>query len=67
MGFIFIPKHMICKRQQYVRIHGQIMSYHTVNVYCDVVPNVQALISLTRKQIISIPTPVFQFVFTFII
>ena len=30
-------------------------------------PNVPALLFLTSKQIISIPTPVLQFVFTFII
>ena len=38
-----------------------------LNVYCDVVPNVQALIFLTRIQMISIPTTFFQIVFTFII
>ena len=43
------------------------MRYHSVNVYCGVVPNVQALIFLTRKQMVSIPTPVLPFVFTFII
>ena len=47
--------------------HSHIMRYNTGNVYCDVVPNVQSLIFLTRKQIISILTPVLQFVFTFII
>ena len=67
MGVIFTPKHMTWQRKKIVHTHSQIMRYHTVNVYCDVVPNVQALIFLTRKQIISIPTPVLQFVFTFII
>ena len=66
MGVIFIPKHMTWKRQQCVHNHYKIMCYHTGNVYCDFVPNVLALIFLTRKQMISIPTPVLQFVFTFI-
>ena len=67
MGAIFTPKHLIWQRQQYVRIHSQIMRYHTGDVYCGVVPNYQALISLTRKQIISIPIPVLPLVFTLII
>ena len=67
MGVIFTPKHMIWQRQQCVNIHSQIIHYHTGNVYCDVVPNVEALIFLTKKQVISILTPVLHFVFTFII
>ena len=67
MGVIFTPKHMTWQRKQCVRNHSQIMCYHTGNVYWGVVPNVQALIFLTRKQMISIWTPVLQFVFTFII
>ena len=67
MGVIFTPKHMTWQGQKCVHTHTQIMRYHTGNEYCDVVPNVQALIFLTRKQMISIPTPVLQFVFTFII
>ena len=54
-------------RQQYLNTHIHIMNYHTGNVYCNVVPNVQGLIFLTRKQMISIPTPVLQFAYTFII
>ena len=67
MSVIFTPKHMTWQRQKCVHTHSQIMRDHTGNVYCDVVPNAQALIFLTRKQITSIPTPVLQFVFTFII
>ena len=66
-GVIFTPKHMTWKRQQCVHNNSQIMHYQNGNVYCDVVPNVQALIFLTRKKMISIPTPVLKFVFTFII
>ena len=43
------------------------MHYHTGNVYCYVVPNVNVLIFLTKKQIINIPTLVLQFDFKFII
>ena len=67
MGFILIPKYMTRQMQQFVHTNSQIMRYHTRNVYRDVVPNVQALILLTRKQMISIPIPVLQFVFKFII
>ena len=67
MGLIFTSKHMTWQSQQCVHVHSHIMRYHTGNVYCVVVPNVQALIFLTSKQIISIPTPVLKFVFTFII
>ena len=67
MAVIFTPKHMTCKNQQCVHTHSQIMRYHTGNVYCNVMTNVQELIFLTKKQMISIPTPVLQFVFTFII
>ena len=67
MVIIFTPNHMIWQRQQLLRIHIQIMSYHTVNVHCGVLSNVQVFIFLTKKQIISIPTPVLQFVLTFII
>ena len=67
MGVVFTPKHLTRKRQQCVHTHIQIMLYHTGNVYCNVVPNFQALIFLTRKQMSSIPTPVLQFVFAFII
>ena len=63
MGFIFTPKTMAWKRQKCVHTHILIMRYHTGNVYWDVVPNVLALIFLTRKQMISIPTPVLQFFF----
>ena len=67
MGIIFTPKHITWQRKQCVHTHSQIMHYHTGNVYCGVVPNFQALIFLNRKQMISIPTPVLQLVFTFII
>ena len=67
MGIIFMPTHMTWQRQQCVHTHIQIMRYNTGNVHCNVVPNAQALILVTRKQMISIPTPVLQFVFTFII
>ena len=67
MGVIFTPKHMTWQSQKCVHTHSNIMPYHTGNVYCDVVPNFQALIFLTRKQMISIPTPVLQLLFTFII
>ena len=66
MGVVFMPKHMTWQRQKCVHNHSQIMRYHTGNVYFDVVPNVQALIFLTSKQMISIPAPVLQFDFTFI-
>ena len=45
MGVVFNPKHMVCQRQKCVHTHSQIMCYHTGNVYFDVVPNVQALLS----------------------
>ena len=67
MGVIFTPKNIKWKRQQCVHTHSHIMHYHTGNVYCDVVPNIQALIFLTRKQILSIPTLVLQLVFKLII
>ena len=67
MGVIFTPKHMTWQRQQYVRTHIKIMSYHNGNVYCSVVPNVQALIFLTGKHMISIATSILQLFFTFII
>ena len=67
MGVVFMPNIMIWQRQQCVHTHSKIMRYHTENVYCDVVPNIQELILLTRIHIISIPTQVLQFVFTFII
>ena len=66
MGVIFKPKHMTCQRQQCVLNHILIMRYHTGNVYWDVVPNVLALIFLTRKQMMRIPTSVLQLVFIFI-
>ena len=67
MGVIFTSNHMTGKRQQCVHTHIMIMCYHNINLYWDVVTNVQSLIFLTRKQIISIPTPVLQFFFKFII
>ena len=67
MGVIFTTEHMTRQRQQCVHINSQIMRYHTGNVHFSVVPNFQALIFMTRKYIISIPAPVLQFVFTFII
>ena len=67
MGVILTPKHLICKVQQYVRIHSQILHYHTGNVSFNVVPNVHGLVFLTKKQIINIPTLVLQFDFIFII
>ena len=67
MGVMFTPKHMIHQRQKCVRIHSKIMHYCNGNVSCDVVPNVQAFIVLTKKQMINIPTLVFQFDFKFII
>ena len=63
MGIILTPKRLISKSQQCVCIHSQIIHYHTGNVSCDVVPNVQTLIFLTKKQIIKITTLVHQFVF----
>ena len=35
-------KHLTRKRKQCVHIQSQIMHYHTENVSCDVVPDVQA-------------------------
>ena len=67
MDIIFTPNNMTWQRQECVHNPSQIMRYHTGNVYCDLVPNVQALIFPTSKQMIRIPTPVLQFVFTFII
>ena len=67
MDVILAPRHITWQRQKCVHTHSQIMCYHTGNVYCDVVTNIQALIFLTRKHVISIPTPVLRFVFTFII
>ena len=49
MVIIFTPKHMICQRQQCVHIHSHIIHFHTGNISCNVVPNVQALIFLTQK------------------
>ena len=63
----FMPHGHHIQRQRCVNIHSQIINYHTGNLYCDVVPNVQALIFLTRNQMISIPTPVLQLFFIFII
>ena len=62
-----MPNHMERQRQKSVHTNSQIMSYHTGNLYCDVVPDFQALIFLTRKQMISILTPVLQLFFTLII
>ena len=42
MGVIFMLMHLIWKRQKYLRIHIHITRYHIGNVYCDVVPNLQA-------------------------
>ena len=67
MGIIFTQNHMTWKRQKYVIHHSMFMCYHTGNVYWYVVPNFLVLISLTRKQMISIPTPFLKFVFEFII
>ena len=67
MGVVFTPKPMTWQSQKCVYTHSQIMCYHTGNVSFNVVPNFQSLIFLTRKQMINIPTPVLQFVFTFII
>ena len=67
MGVIFMPTNMTWQRKQCVHTHSQIMSDHTGNVYYDDVPNAQALILLTRKHMIRIPTPVLQFVFICII
>ena len=50
-----------------VRIQIQIMHYHNGNLSCNVVPNDQSLIFLTKKRMINILTLVLQFVFTFII
>ena len=61
-GVIFPPKHMTWQMQQVMINHSLIRCYHTGNVYSDDVPNVLALIFLTRKHMISIPTPVLQFV-----
>ena len=67
MGLIFTPEYLIWKSKKCVRIHSQIMHYHTGNVSCNVVTNAQALIFLKKKQVINIPTLVLQFVFIFII
>ena len=56
MGVIFTSKHLIWQMKQCLHIHSQIMRYHTGNVHCNVVPNFQAEIFLTKKQMISIPT-----------
>ena len=50
MGVIFKPKHMAWQMQHCVHTHSQIMRYYTGNVYCDVVPNFQALILLILKS-----------------
>ena len=50
MGVIFTPNHMTWQSQQCVHTHSHIMCYHTGNVYCDVVPNVQALIFPTSEE-----------------
>ena len=49
MGVIFMPKHITWQKQQCVNTHSHIMRYHNENVYYNVVPNVQALILLTRE------------------
>ena len=49
MGVILTPKHRIWKKQKYVRIHSQIMNYHTRNVSFNVVTNFQTLILMTKK------------------
>ena len=67
MDVIFTPKYTTWQRKKCVLTHSLIMRYHNGNGYCDVVPNVLELIFLTRKHMISIPTPVLQFVFKFII
>ena len=67
MGVIFTSNYMTWQGQQCVITDSLIICYHTVNVSWDAVPNVLALIFLTRKQMISIPTPVLQLVFVFII
>ena len=67
MGVIFTPNNLIRKRQQYVLIHNQIMHYQTRNVSCNVVPNVQLLIFMNKKEIINITTLVLQLYLTFII
>ena len=67
MGVIFTPNHMIWQRQQCLHTQSQIMHCHTGNVYCNFVPNFLALIFMTKKQMIIIPTLVLQLVFTFII
>ena len=67
VGIIFTPKHLIWQGQQCVRIQSQIMHYHTINLPCDVVPNVKVLIFLTNKQVINILTLFLQFDFTLII
>ena len=62
MGLIFTPNHMKWQSQKFVYTHSWFVRYYNGNVYCNVVPNVQALIFLTRKQMISILTPVLQLV-----
>ena len=67
MVVIFTPKRLIRKRLQCVSIHSHIMHYQNVSVSCNAVPNFQALIFLTKKQMINISIIVHQLVFTFII
>ena len=67
MGVIFMTNNPIWQSKQCVHIHSMIMHYHTGNLYCDVFPNAQMLIFLTKKQMINIPTLDLQFDFTSII
>ena len=49
MGVIFTQNHMTWKREQCVHTQSHINRYHTGNLYCNVVPNDEALIFLTSK------------------
>ena len=64
---IYAKADYMAKAKKCVHTHIKIMRYHIRNVYCDVVPKDQALIFVTKKLMISIPTPVLQLFFTFII
>ena len=66
MGVIFMPKHLIWQRLQIAHILSLIIHFHTVNLYCGVVPNVHVSILLTKKQIKNINKQHPQLGFTFI-
>ena len=66
MDVIFMPKHMVWQRLQYVHILSLIMLCHAENMYCDAVLTVHTSIFLIKKQIIIIQEQHLQYGFTFI-